>query len=343
MTFNFLMTCAGGELAPQMIKLLKSSTRHDIRVIAVDSNEDAIGRLFSDEFQTVPRGSSPDYVEAMAEVVAKWNVDLVLPASDEEAVALAANREAIEVNGCQLACASSKTLKIVSNKVACYEHLNALGMPTPEWRQTLTLEAVKSAAEEILSERDDVVIKPSNQRGGRGVVVVSRSLSGITSIDGGRELHMDPASFFGDFVDTYANFLPAIVMERLVDPVFDIDMLAWRGKPIRTVARKRIDSAAPNAGHTFVDNPALLELGRELIEKLDLSWLYDCDVMLDQNGQPQILEVNPRPSGSVATSIVAGIPLLDDIVSLAKSEPIEDIPLPIGRIVLPWKSLIVAN
>jgi len=213
-------------------------------------------------------------------------------------------------------------------------------MPTPFWRQASSLESVKAAAEEILTFRDEVVVKPSNLRGGRGVMVVSRSLSKTISIDGGRELHMPPTTFFGEYLEGYANFLPAIVMERLVEPVFDIDMLAWQGTPLRTVPRKRVDSAAPNAGHTFVDNPALIALGRDLIRKLNLSWLYDCDVMFDQSGQPQILEVNPRPSGSVATSIVAGIPLLDDVISLAKSEPIEDIPLPIGRVVVPWTSLV---
>jgi len=123
MVFTLLLTCTGGELSPEMIRQLKSSTRHDVRVIAVDSDEAAVGRLFADAFQTVPRGSDPDYVDAITKLVQKFGVDLVLPASDEEAVALAANREMIENEGCKLACASSDTLNIISDKVECYKHL----------------------------------------------------------------------------------------------------------------------------------------------------------------------------------------------------------------------------
>jgi carbamoylphosphate synthase large subunit len=33
--------------------------------------------------------------------------------------------------------------------------------------------------------------------------------------------------------------------------------------------------------------------------------------MTDQNGEPCIIEVNPRPSGSMAATLTAGIPIVD--------------------------------
>ena len=40
--------------------------------------------------------------------------------------------------------------------------------------------------------------------------------------------------------------------------------------------------------------------------------------MLDKNLKPVLIELNPRMSGSVHTSLVAGIPLIEDLISLAK-------------------------
>ena len=72
-----------------------------------------------------------------------------------------------------------------------------------------------------------------------------------------------------------------------------------------------------------------------------MSWLYDCDLMLDSKGQPCILEINPRQSGSVSVSVAAGIPLLDDLISLAKNERslISDTKHATGVRVVPYKSL----
>ena len=105
-------------------------------------------------------------------------------------------------------------------------------------------------------------------------------------------------------------------MNKLKEPVYDLDMLAWKGKPLRVIPRKRFNSAVPNDGHIIVNDQKLINLGKKIISKFKLSWLYDCDIMYDKNKVPQILEINPRPSGSIVVSICAGIPLLRDLIYL---------------------------
>ena len=160
---------------------------------------------------------------------------------------------------------------------------------------------------------------------------------------GGREVHMDHATFQSKYLQSYTEDFPVIVMERLVEPVYDIDMLAFEGKPIRVVPRRRVDSALPNEGHQIVDNQDLIDLGRKIITGLDLSWLYDCDVMYDGAGKPIVLEINPRPSGSVSVCIAAGVPLIDDLISIATGGNIPEIDIPAGRMVIPYKALAQIN
>ncbi len=343
MSFTLLLTCVGGELSPQVIRYLKSSRRHDVKVIGVDADENAAGRHFVDAFAVVPLGTDPHYVEAIAELAAKYAADLVLPTSDEEALALSQSRGALEREGCRVACADAETLRIVANKATCYERLAELGIPVPEWELADDLNALGEAVDALYARRGGAVVKPAGGRGGRGVCVIRPDAAGARPGESGREIHMNLDSFHRDYLPGFAAMLPAVVMQRLEEPVHDIDMLAWNGKPIRVVPRRRVDSALPNEGHTIVGNDDLIDLGRRLIEGFGLTWLYDCDVMYDASGTPGILEVNPRPSGSIATTIASGVPLFDDLISLAKGEPVPDVPLPVGRVVVPFKSLAVVS
>lgn len=343
MTFTLLMTCVGGELAPEVIQAAKASKRHDIRVVGVDNRPNAIGKHFADVFRRVPLGTEPGYVEAIAEIVRHEKVDLVLPTSDEEALALSAARERIERNGCKLACADAKILEIVSSKSRTYDELGKFGFGVPEHRVVSDVAALGAAVDAMAPRYGELVIKPSQARGGRGVFVIRKDIVGAKPVQGGREIHMDLATFRKELIGEVAKHFPAIVMPRLVEPVHDVDMLAWQGRPLRVIARRRVDSALPNEGHVVVDDRALIELGEKLIKSLSLSWLYDCDVMYGADGVPYVLEVNPRPSGSIAVTIAAGVPLIDDLICLAKGEPIEPVPPPIGRVVLPYKALTIAK
>ncbi len=339
MTFTLLLTCVGGELSPQVIRSVKASRRHDVKVIGVDTRPDAAGRHFVDHFATVPPGTNSRYVDMIGELAAKHNVDLILPTSDEEAVALSSARQRLETGGCRLACAAAAVVKAVSNKAEAYTLFASLGLPVPAWESACSLEELEGAVEAMITSCGEAVVKPAGARGGRGVCVIRSDVRGARPYEGGREVHMDQATFRRDYLEGFAGQLPAVVMQRLVEPVYDIDMLAWEGRPVRVVPRRRTDSALPNEGHTIVGNPDLVQLGTELIKALSLTWLYDCDIMYDRDGRPGILEVNPRPSGSIAATIAAGVPLIDDLISLAKGEPVPEVELPVGRVVIPFKSV----
>ena len=45
-------------------------------------------------------------------------------------------------------------------------------------------------------------------------------------------------------------------------------------------------------------------------KKLKINSLIDIDLLTDSKKRPILLEINPRPSGSLVTSYMAGIPIL---------------------------------
>ena len=72
----------------------------------------------------------------------------------------------------------------------------------------------------------------------------------------------------------------------------------------------------------------------------NLSWLYDCDVMFDNNNNPIVIEINPRQSGSIAVSIEAGFKIYENIIKLylnKKTYPQFKIK---KKIIIPYKALL---
>ena len=104
-------------------------------------------------------------------------------------------------------------------------------------------------------------------------------------------------------------------MQELYYPVVDIDLFAWKGKPLSIVPRKRNHPLLPNMGHKILNDKALINLGKNSKE-FNLSWLYDCDVMFDRNKRPIVIEINPRQSGSVAVSLAAGYKIYENLIRI---------------------------
>ncbi|MHA1567294.1 MAG: ATP-grasp domain-containing protein [Alphaproteobacteria bacterium] len=338
MTMRLLVTATGGALAPVNIRLLRESRRHDVWVLAVDLNEQATGRYFADAFATVPAGDAPDYAAAIAKLVQQHRIDLVMPWSDEEALALATAREPIEAAGATLACTATHTLGIMADKARTFETLGSAGIALPDWSLATTMDELTSAIDTLIARHGEIALKPLISRGNRNVYVIRRDITGVVDYMGSRETHLDLANFQRDHCRDLAAHLPVMVMERLYPPALDIDVLAWRGKLQYAVPRRRINPAGiPFRGTVFDQRGDLIDLAAQITELLDLSWLYDFDIMTTRTGQPVPIELNPRPSGSVAASIIAGVPFYDDLLSLAQGDIAQpQTPPAPGRTVIPY-------
>jgi biotin carboxylase len=336
-----LITCVGGELAPEILRILRTSERHEVKLVGVDMAADAVGRHFCDFFETVPRGDDPAYPEAVLAIAGRHGVDVVYPTSDEEAMSLAAIEDDLTKRGVRLAANSYEFVNLVSDKIATYKRLDEAGIVTPTWVAVNSHAELPEAVEELMSRTGSAVVKPARARGSRGVYVLGPEGAGATQYQGSRETHVGTEAFLAEHAEELDELYPLLVMERLEEPVFDVDMLSWHGVPKRVVVRRRVHSAMPNEGHMIVVHEALQNLGRSIITALGSSWLLDCDIMHDSQGAPQILEINPRPSGSLAVPIRAGVPLLDDMISLAFGEPLAETDDPADLLVVPYKALAV--
>ena len=233
----------------------------------------------------------------------------------------------------------------MSDKAASFRVLGEHALPVPQWRIAERPEQLPDAVDAVAEASDgEFAVKPVKSRGGRNVYVARSDIDGAAAVNDGRETHCHPRVFRERYLAEVAEMAPVMVMERLRPPAWDIDVLTWQGRVLRSAPRRRLNPAGvPFKGGVVEGVAGLLDLGERVTAALGLSWLYDYDIMSDRNGDPRIIELNPRPSGSIAAATAAGVPLLDDLVSLAKGEDLPPLPVPATRTVLPYTAVTVVE
>ena len=84
-TFTIMFTCSGGGLSAELRRRIIKNTSYNIKVVAVDSQDSICAKIFCDYFSLVPFGKDEDYFKAINTLVKKYQVNLIIPCSDEEA------------------------------------------------------------------------------------------------------------------------------------------------------------------------------------------------------------------------------------------------------------------
>src|SRR5512147_567394 len=99
-----LLTCCGGVISPSQIDSLRNNPdSRTVRIIGTDMTVPCSGQFLADKFYSVPAGDSPGYIKKLREICSKESVDVVFPASHEEALTLSKNRHLFEDYGTMIA------------------------------------------------------------------------------------------------------------------------------------------------------------------------------------------------------------------------------------------------
>ena len=138
------------------VALIKEFKEKGYKVFGVDCNKDAVGFKFCDDFYLVPHGDDENYVEHILKACARYDIDLIIPSSDNEILKIGKNREVFESMGHATLLPSNKSLKICDNKKLFYQCLTNWDIPHPVVRNPLDAEF-------------PAIIKPIVGKGSEGV------------------------------------------------------------------------------------------------------------------------------------------------------------------------------
>lgn len=304
---RILLTCFGNAAARAFARDFVA--RGDIVPFFVDANPAARLALATDAFAQVPLGSDPSFADRLLDIATAQRTEMIIPGGDEDAFALMRARDRFRAAGITLAVQDDALLPILASKSACYAALAARGFSIPPHHVVRTAEQLDVALAELGYPNRPVLMKPDTARGGAGVCVVAGSPRVCREA-----IPVHDAAFAAQLLDGTTAFL---CMPYVVGPIHDVDVLTYANGERFFGARRRFTNVTKLfSGNVFSSNPALLDFARRCITALPTTFLLDLDVLVTPTGEHILLEVNPRPSGSMVSYLSYGVNLYH---TLAKS------------------------
>lgn len=318
-----LMTGAGAPGASGIIRSLRAADRRDVRIVGVDMDPDAYGFGLVDESHTVPAGGDDEYVSRLADVATGADADVVLPLTTDELRPLAANRDAVPA---PVMVSALEALSVANDKGALYGFLESNGFDSaPDYRRVDDEAAFVDAVSSLGYPDRPVCFKPTVGSGMRGFRVLDERADRVT-----RLLDEKP----GAAVTTLDEVLPVLseaepfpalaVMEYLPGEEYSVDVLAMGDSVGPVVPRTRARTRAGITFHGVVEqNEALIREATDICRALGVEYNVNLQFKYDADGDPKLIEINPRVSGTIVMCVGAGVnlPALGVAYALGESVP----------------------
>lgn len=324
---TILMTGAGAPGASGIIKSFRSVEDREIRVVGVDMDPEAYGFALVDESYTVPAGGSPGYIDRMAAIADREAPDVVLPLTTPELEPLAANRERFDA---PVMVSDPDRLAVANDKAKLYEFLAQEGFDSaPAYRRVDSKAEFLTAVEELGYPEQPVCFKPPVASGMRGFRILDDSTDRLDRL---LEEKPDTAvTTLEDVVPILASadsFPELAVMEYLPGEEYSVDLLGMGTSVGPVVPRSRTRTRAGISFEGVVERKEeLIEAAAELSRRLGLEYNINVQFKYDADGQPKVIEINPRVAGTVIMCVGAGanMPYLGVKYALGESIPSVDI------------------
>ena len=303
-----LLTSMGGLVGPDIIDTLRRDAGGKIYIVGVDIKPDAIGSKFADKFFIVPPGNHRDYIRHIREIVKKQKVNVIVPFSDEEIIALSKNKGHFKSLGVQILCNDYKTTMEISNKGELLTCLSNHGFPVPKFCIPKSISEIEADARKLGYPKTSFVIKPIRGRGGRGFTVVSPE---INFFEERNRCKMRLEPLIGE-IKRLQSTPDILLMEYLGGEEHSVDVLADNGRVIYAIPRKRINTTfGVSLCGEFDNDEKIIEMTKEIVKILKLNLISNVQFKCHENDSlPYITEINPRPGGTIALNSKAGVPLL---------------------------------
>lgn len=269
------------------------------------------------------RGTSDEvYAEWALEYARKHGIDILIP-SDRFRV-LAQYQHEFENLGVTLLSQPSVTgAAIADSKTETYTAAAEAGLYTPPHFQVTDSDGFREAVWTIERLGYEACVKPDTGWAADGFRILTQ---GRPTVD---DLFSSPRRVVN--AEDYAQVLarmrrsgekvpPLIVAPVMGTPETSVDVLrAPSGEVIASIARSK-----GRYTRTFSSDPEIHRIARVMVEKLDIRYLSNVQTrMLD--GQPVLLEVNPRGSDGLPHCLATGVNLPWEAVRLALGKPVREL------------------
>jgi carbamoyl-phosphate synthase large subunit len=306
---NVLLTSAGRR--GYLVEYFREAVAPDGRVIAANCVANTPGMLAADASCVVPKGGDPNFVDALLQVCQEHHVGLLFSLHDWEAPFIAASAPRFEALGVRLGVSSAEVLEICLDKLKAHRFCQSHGIASP---QTFGTQGEVLAALTAGEVHFPLIVKP---RHGQGDMVVHRVFSADELAAACLLAEAEVRRFADNGLGSGCE-VPFVIQELIVGDEYGLDVINdFHGRFRACLAKRKLRewSGETDAAIT-VEDPMLGELGERIGTCLRHTAMLDADVIV-RDGQPFLLEMNPRFGGHYPFSHQAGANVPAALVALA--------------------------
>jgi carbamoyl-phosphate synthase large subunit len=275
---NILVTGAGG---PAAISFFNAIPQDEYNFLMGDIDPFAAGiYLVPRENRVIlKRGGDIDFVEHLLEICLLKNIDVLVPTVDCELLPVAEAGERFAEIGVKILSESAETLEICLDKNKLMERCaDAVFVPRS---------AILDAKFDDSDWQYPLFAKPRSGSGSRGIVKIEHE----------HELEKLPHNS------------SLLVQEFLGGAEYSVDVLANEtGEIIAAVPRERmkVDSGIAVTSRTL-HNERLEVYAKAVARTIGVKYVANIQFKLNTDGEPRLLEVNPRFPGTMPLTVECGV------------------------------------
>jgi len=281
---NALIISGGSLQGSAVVKGLRQSC--EIRIHLADCYKENINKYECDIFHKVPLlGQEESFIEKLAHIVKKENIDVIIPSTDHELELLTRAKDKIETGGAKIAVSKYELIRILINKQKCYQFLKEHGFPL--------LESVDLEQKNL---KFPIIGKPSYGFGSKGLIILKskQDLNQLTNNQPVCEYLWLP------FLYSYEEF--------------SIDFaISFSGKISPITIRKRIRTAGGFAVISENENNDIIERKTlrlaKILRELGGCGIFNVQVLRYGEGLLHFSDINPRIGTSSVFTLGVGVNL----------------------------------
>ena len=269
---NILVTGVGGGVGQGIIKSLKMITDLDIKIIAADMSEFAIGLYAGAVAHKIERCNSDSYLESLSKIFVEHNIDYYFPGTDVELLFCAENKKLINESwGVHTVISSASTIEIADDKFKTCQFLKANGLDYPK---TYHMSEYESGNLDF-----PLIVKPA---------IGCRSI-GVFKVSNQSEL------------DSHTKHPEGLVVQECVgteDSEFTCTIVKAKNTYSPVLALKRVLRSGDTYRAEPVKSDVIEEYVSSIAKKLDIDGGCNFQLRVDSDGLPKLFEINSRFSGT---------------------------------------------
>jgi len=326
MVKHILVTAAGSPGFVTLKKAIRSTKfiSHELVIHGCDTNPDSIGLKMCDKSFVALKGSSNQYIPELLNYCQDNKIDLILPCADEELIPLAHSRDLFEKLGCQVLVSSEESLKTILDKSLLFKFCtdNFMEKYIAKYYVCNNINDLLARYRELKGLNYKVCVKPIKTHGSRGFKIISESVSKEDFFNKKLNPYYISIDCLCDILsqgdDTFQDLF---VMEYLPNQEYSVDCCKTQNEFLCVPRTREIIKEGICVAGTVTKNTELINTAQHLYNTLGLTYHANIQFKYNSDGEPKLLEINPRFSGTMEHCRAAGINFVEvairDILKLS--------------------------